>query len=689
MGKSALVERLHRDLPDARWSWSMCDGLFTPRPLGPLFDLADQFGGALLERCRAGADREELFRALLGQVSAPGVLDVVVVEDIHWADEATLDLLRYLSRRLRDAAVLLIATYRDDGLAAGDPLRVALGDLGSQRCTRRVGLVPLSPDAVRELAGGSGLPAPELYRLTGGNPFYVTEVLRAGMAEVPPSARDAVLARAARLSGDAREVLDVAALTGSRIEARLLESVTGCPPSVLDELLESGLLVGDGAWVRFRHEIARLAVAHAVAGHRARRFTGWCWPRCAPSGATTTPAWPSTRRRQATAAAVLRYAPAAARRAARLASHREAAAQYERALRFSAGADPATLAGLHEGLADEVALLDRWHDAETAGERALALWREAGDRLREGDALRRLSRIRWNMCRGREAVVAAEAAVSALEPLGPSVELARAYATFANQRMLYADHDAAIDLALRAQALATRFGATDVYSDALNTQAASRAAKGLDWTGQMRRALDIALAGGHHQRGGARLHQPVRNPRRQAGVRRGRVVPGGGPRVLRRARHHHVRDLPARRAVRMLERTGRWDEAVALSTEILIDVGPSPANRLCALIRLGAMRARRGEPGVWECLDEAATTADETGEPQQQVPARLARAEAHWLEGRPDAARHEAELADDACASSDAWLAARSRPGYAARALRARCAGRWRSRTGCCSTATR
>jgi predicted ATPase len=76
VGKSALVERLHRDLPKARWSWGVCDGLFTPRALGPLFDLADQFGGALLERCRAGADREELFRALLLEVSGPEVLDV-------------------------------------------------------------------------------------------------------------------------------------------------------------------------------------------------------------------------------------------------------------------------------------------------------------------------------------------------------------------------------------------------------------------------------------------------------------------------------------------------------------------------------------------------------------------------------------------------------------------------------------
>jgi DNA-binding CsgD family transcriptional regulator/tetratricopeptide (TPR) repeat protein len=656
VGKSALVERLCRDLPDARWSWSMCDGLFTPRPLGPLFDLADQLGGALLDRCRAGADREELFRTLLAQVRTPGGLDVVVVEDIHWADEATLDLLRYLSRRLRGAAVLLIATYRDDGLAAGDPLRVTLGDLGSQRCTRRVGLAPLSPEAVRTLAGGSGLAAPELYRLTGGNPFYVTEVLRAGVDEVPASARDAVLARAARLSAGAREVLDVAALTGARVEARLLESVTGCPPSVLDELLESGLLVGDGAWVRFRHEIVRLAVAHAVAGHRGQVIHGLVLAALRSLGCDDDARMAFHAEAAGDGAAVLRYAATAARRAARMASHREAAAQYERALRFSGGADPVMLAGLHEGLADEVALLDRWEDAETAGERALALWREAGDRLREGDALRRLSRIRWNLCRGREAVDAAEAAVAALEPLGPSVELARAYATFANQRMLYADYDVAIDLALRAQTLATRFGATDVHSDALNTQAASRSSQGLDWAGQMRRALDIALAGSHH-------HEAGRAYTNLSGIHAGKREFAEAERYLEPGiafcDEHDITTFAIclrGEHANVLERTSRWDEAVALSQEILIKVGPSPANRLCSLIRLGVIGARRGEPGVWEYLDEAAATADEAGEPQNQVPARLARAEAHWLAGELDAARREAELALDVCTTPNAWL---------------------------------
>ena len=147
VGKSALVEQFQCDLPDARWSWGACDGLFTPRPLGPLFDLAERLGGELLDLCRSRAAREELFRALLRQISERGTLDVVVVEDVHWADEATFDLLRFLGRRLADAAVLLIATYRGEDLAAGDPLRAALGELVRQRSTRYSSLRALPPPA--------------------------------------------------------------------------------------------------------------------------------------------------------------------------------------------------------------------------------------------------------------------------------------------------------------------------------------------------------------------------------------------------------------------------------------------------------------------------------------------------------------------------------------------------------------
>ena len=647
VGKSALVEQLQQDMPGARWSWGACDGLFTPRPLGPMFDLAGQLGGELVGLCRADAAREELFGALLRQVSEPGVLDVMVVEDVHWADEATVDLLRFLGRRIRDAAVLLIATYRDDGLAADDPLRVALGDLAAQRSTRRVGLAPLSAGAVRVLAADSGLEAAALFRLTGGNPFYITEVLEAGMDQVPVSARDAVLARVARLSSESRAVLDVAALTGTRVELRLLESIAPCPAPVVDELLASGLLAGDGGWLRFRHEIARLAVERAVSAHRRSGLHARILAALRILDSDDDAQLAFHAEGAGDGPAVLRHAPSAARRAAELASHREAAAQFERALRFADVADPAMVAGLYDGLAQELSLLDRCDDAVEAGSRALTLWRSAGDRLREGETLRRLGCEAKHLCRGREAVAWAEAAVSILEPLGVTTELARAYSSLAAQRMCTDEHEEAIALAGRARAIAESLDVPEVVSDSLNTEGCSAAALGRPWAGLLHRALEIALDAGLEEQAGrayVNLYCNYSDARRFA---EGERCYADG---VAYCDDHDVTTyatwLRSERAA-VLEKTGRWAEAVALSTELLTQAGASPINRLCSLSRLGTIRARRGEPGVWEYLDEAMTAAEGTAEPQQIGPVRLARAEAFWLEGKPELAQREAELADD------------------------------------------
>ncbi len=655
VGKSALVERLQQDLPDARWSWGACDGLFTPRPLGPLLDLAGQLGGELLDLCRAQAPREELFTALLRQVSEPGTLNVVVVEDVHWADEATVDLLRFLGRRLRDAAALLLVTYRDEGLATGDPLRLAVGDLATQRSTRRIGLVPLSAEAVQVLATGSELAPAELYRLTGGNPFYVTEVVQAGMGEVPPSARDAVLAHAGRLSGEAREVLDVAALIGTRIEPRLVAAVAAGPPAAMDELLGSALLASDGTWLRFRHEIARLAVEQALPGYRRGDIHARILAALRSGGCDDDARLAFHAEAAGDGPAVLCYAPAAARRAADLASHREAAAQFERALRFAGGQDAGTRAGLYDGLAYEASLVDRWPEAADASERALGLWREAGDPLREGDTMRRLSRTMWRMCRGREAASWAETALATLEPLGPSTELAWAYANVANQRMLDGKYDTALVLARSAQATAGQTGVPEVVSDALNTEGCSLAGLGRsDWTGPLNRALRIAVSASLDEQAGrafANLHAIYCAERRFAEA--DRCFAEG---VAYCDDHDISTFAVCLRGERTstLEKTGHWDQSVSLSEQLLRRIVASTINRVNPLLSLGKIRARRGDARAWECLDEAAVAAEGSGEPDWNVTVRLARAEAHWLEGNLPAAAAELERAGPA-ATCDAW----------------------------------
>ena len=213
IGKTALVRAFCEGRP--RVLWGACDALYTPRPLGPLVDIAEEVGGEFAALAAEGATPGALATALAAELRRPAI---VVLEDLHWADEATLDVVRLLARRFEALPALVIATYRDDELDRGHPLRMVLGALPS-RIADRVAPPPLSPDAVAALAGASVDPG-ELHRRTGGNAFFVTEALAAGGADLPETVRDAVLARGARLDAEARAVLDAVAIVPLRTELR-------------------------------------------------------------------------------------------------------------------------------------------------------------------------------------------------------------------------------------------------------------------------------------------------------------------------------------------------------------------------------------------------------------------------------------------------------------------------------------
>ena len=326
VGKSVLLEEFAQKLKSARWLWSGCDGLFTPAALGPLLDIATQLDGDLLRLSRAEAKRDQLYAALLRQLSDMQTLAVLVIEDVHWADEATLDLLSYLGRRIQHLPVLLLATYRDDALVSNDPLRLTLGGLASQRATRRLSVPTLSAAAVAILAQGTKIEATELHRLTAGNPFFVTEVLQAGSDALPESVRDAVLARTTTLSTPAREALDTAALIGSRMQSDLLVCLID-NPLITDELISHGLLIKDGDDLRFRHEIARVAIEGAISPYRKAAIHTKIMEALLASGSDDDAQLAFRAEGAENAELVLKYAPTAGRRAAALGARREAAAR--------------------------------------------------------------------------------------------------------------------------------------------------------------------------------------------------------------------------------------------------------------------------------------------------------------------------------------------------------------------------
>ena len=377
VGKTALLRRFCDGLPKPTLVlWGGCEPLRTPRPLGPFLDIGEEMGGEL-EQIAAGTPRPHevasaLVRQLRGQVPT-----VLVIEDVHWADEATLDVLTLLASRITAAPALVVVSYRDDELDRDGQLRFLLGEL--VRRTGRLRIESLSPDAVAHLAQPYGIDPAELYRTTDGNPFFVLEVLAAGRQRIPETVRDAVLARAARLSAPARRVLEAIAVIPGDTELWLLEELGGPDQGELDACLASGMLHAERTHVAFRHELARLAIEDAITPNRRVALHRQALVALAERGSDF-----ASLAHHAEAAgdrdAVLRWAPRAAAQAASSSAHREAEAQYARALRFAQDASPEVRAELLQGWADECYVTAQFESAIEALQEALRCWHAMGDR---------------------------------------------------------------------------------------------------------------------------------------------------------------------------------------------------------------------------------------------------------------------------------------------------------------------
>ncbi len=432
-GKTALIERFCAERAgDARMLRGACDALFTPRPLGPIHDFGGDVGPRLAERLREGAISYQVAEALIEELRG-GELTLVVIEDVHWADEATLDVLRLSARRIENARVLFVLSYRDDALEAGHPLRVTLGEVASGLALTRVALAPLSREAVAQLAEPYEIDGDGLYRLTAGNPFFVTEVLASGGVELPATVRDAVLARMARLSPEARGVLEAVSVGTPHAELWFLEALSGAIDGRLDECVASGMLVPTEGAVVFRHELSRVAVEGSLAEGKRLNFHRRALEILASRSDRELDLARVAHHADAAADrdAVLRFAPAAGAHASSVGAHREAAEQYARALRYAPGLPPKQVAELLKARSRECYLTDQLEEAIDALERAVEIHRELDEHANEGETLARLSPILWGAGRSGEARQVGRQAVDLLEQLPPGRELSSAYRNLA------------------------------------------------------------------------------------------------------------------------------------------------------------------------------------------------------------------------------------------------------------------
>jgi len=645
VGKTSLLLALEAAAPEkTQFLWGACEALDTPRPLGPLMDMAADLGPDVETLLTSGAPRHHVFAAFGASIGRRRTPTCVVFEDVHWADEATLELLRYVSRRIHRVGALVVLTWRAELVGPDHPLYRLLGELPAD-ATERVDLKPLSLEAVTVLAG-SAKDAQSVFALTGGNPFFVTEVLCAGNATVPASVRDAILARRRALPAPTRQVLDFVSVIPSRAEIELLRAHID---SVADDVMaavETGLLTFDGRTLGFRHELARLAVLESLPLLRVQEMH-----RAVLTTLTETPSRPGVLARlvhhavgAGDAGAVQRFAPQAAQQAAEVGAHREAASHYRTALAWSEGLEIETRAALLDQLGYECHLTGDMLAARDARTEALALWRELGDTRAIGRDLRWLSRLAWFIGDTEEAVRRAKESLDVLAPLGDDAQLAMAMSNRSQLHMLAREHEDCVRIGQEAIEMARRLGSVEVLTHALNNVGTSRVNAGnVAGRAMQEESLSLALDHDLHEhaaRAFTNLVSSAVHGRDYLYARR--WLDRGISYAMERDLESWSLYMLAARA-RLLVETGRWPEAEADCRHVIDSPLAIAVARIPALTILGLLWARQRLDGAGDLLDSALALALPTRESQRLVPVRAARAEFALLQGRPEAARAEAD----------------------------------------------
>lgn len=633
IGKSVLVDAVRGLLPPrSRLLVGCCDDLATPRTLGPFRDLAASIGTRLAAALRDAGDRDEVLDALRAELSTPST--VLAIEDVHWADEATLDALSFLAKRVAELPAVLVLTYRGDGLGSSHPLQRLLGQVATAPRVRRLELARLSETAVSRLVAPHRLDPREVFSVTGGNPFFVTEIIASGQVDqVPATVADAVLARLHRLDPDAHAALAQLAVIPSTVERWLVDALLPGGGTAVAAAEQGGLLTVSPTGAGFRHELIRRTVVDALPVARRVELNRLVLAALVERDGADLSRVVHHAAEAGDIDAIIHYGPQAAHAASRASSHREEAAHLRLVLQHKELLDADERARLLSRYAIACSTIADISSALIAQREAVELRRALGEPRALGADLLWLSRICWMAGESEPAQQGAEEAVANLEGTDDDQLLALALSHLSSLHGInYRGHDG-VRLGERAVALARVVGDTTILSHALTSLGNSQARLDLPQAlTTLDEGLQVALAAGavadvcRATCGIADLLAEDLRHDEAMGYVTAAIELAEGAEQLRFLYH-----MQAYRAG-VATAAGAWDQAMS-AVELILDAQPpaQPPTRCMALTALGRMQVRRGLPGGEKALAEAWELARQTRELQNIGPVALARAEAAWL----------------------------------------------------------
>ncbi len=638
MGKTSLVKTFLTEIEDEGVQYTgACDSLFTPRPLAPLYDLALQIKGDWARKIESIVSRTELFTRFAQELTNKEMPVVLVFEDIHWADEATLDFVKFFARRIRLTNCLFILTCRDDEVSQQHSLVNVLGDLPPDTFTR-IQLMPLSRQAVSKLADEKGYDAENVYSVSGGNPFYVNEILASYSPGVPDNVKDAILSVYNKQEEGTKNAWQLFSIIPEGLEINRFSKIKSSWDEGIDHCFALKIIIIKKDKIIFKHELYRRTIENSLSPFKRialnKKLLDTFLTSFEEEGEIERILHYAKNANEN--ALVVKYAPLAAKQAACVGAHIEASKLFLTAIEYSDGKDKDHLVELYEAYAYECYLINQIKDAIIYQGKALKIWQEKKEIEQTGNSMRFLSRLWWFDGNHREAEKYGNQAIEILQDKPASKAQAMAYSNMSQLKSAMDQSDECLFWGEKAMAVAKEVGDEETLAHALNNMGSalvlnqSSKQKGI---ALLQQSLEIALKNSYHEHV-ARFYSTLGT--------NGVTIKdyAFAKKMLEEGiQYCEERDIDSLKLYMLASKarlgleTGKWDEAYSITNNLLKKENLPPVIKIGALTVLATIKMRRGKRDALPLLLEAKTKAFETNELQRIIPVFLSLLEYEWITG--------------------------------------------------------
>jgi len=638
IGKTALVKAFCKKQTDECSIYQgACDALFTPRPLAPLYDILWQVNKDRWPASPSSEDRSALFADFFQELSIQKGKLLIVFEDIHWADEGTLDFIRFFVRRIYKLPCLFILTYRDNEIHSIHPLRNVLGQLPPDSFTKLM-VTPLSKQAVVEMATQKGYSGEDVYSISGGNPFYVNEILASYSPGVPDNIKDSILSVYERQKEGTKNAWQIWSVMPEGLEVDRVAKIKASGEAI-DHCFAISVIIVENGKVVFKHELYRRTIEESLTPFRRMELNKMMLELFLDSFEEKGEierilhyAKNANERKL-----VVKYAPEAAAKAASIGAHMEASKLYLTAIEYFEGNNKNQQAKFYEAYAYECYLSNQIQEAITFTEKVLHNSKENADVEKTGDNLRFLSRLWWFDGNRKNAENFACQSIEVLKDQPASVVKAMAFSNMSQLKMLSDEPAECMLWGEKAIAMAKELGNEEILCHALNNVGAvqmfihSSEQKGIT---MLQQSLEIALRNNYHEHASRAYTNLASGLVKIKNYDFARKALYDGIHYCEEGDLYSWRFYMLSWKARLNLETGNWIEACSIADNLLKNDNQPAIIKITALIVVAKILMRKGDKDVLTLLLEAKTRSFKTMELQRVIPLMVALLEYEWLTGK-------------------------------------------------------